>query len=470
MSSVPRLFAALFALTALRPDNGIAQQAASPPSIPVRNLTASVSTDSGVLRSAANVRALSNGNVIVNDNRLRRLVMLDSTLKKLTILADTAPGAPNRYGTQVTGLIPFIGDSSIFVDLESQSLIVVDPTGKFGRVMAPPKASDLRFMGSGFGNGFDEKGRAIYRVPRSAPVNAARPPSDGSGKQIITAQPDSAAIVRADFDTRAVDTIMFIKTPVSKQVAVSMQPGSMMMTSAMNPLPQTDDWVMLPDGTIAVARAVDYHLDWIGKDGKMTSTPKMPFDWKRITHEEKEQLLDSLRQANAKREAEAAANLPVINSASGRGGATGGATETRVTMGGGRGDGPPPPPGAIGLPAGMPRFPFVTVDATDLPDYYPPIRAGMMRADLEGNVWLMPSTSTLSTGSILGGAAAAQTSSLVYDVIGRDGVVKERVKLPPGRLIGAFGPNGVVFMTYSPVLGVTYLERGRITRSGASTQ
>jgi hypothetical protein len=474
MSIIRREVAAVFAALVVGGAESNAQQGAPTRAIPVRTLTPAVSTDSGVLRSTTNVRALSNGTVLVNDRLLRRLIMLDSTLKKLNIIADTAPGAPNRYGAQTTGLIPFMGDSSIFVDNESQSLILVDPNGKFGRVMAPPKASDLSFMASGFGNGFDEKGRAIYRVPRRAPGAASvRPPSDGSGKQIITSQPDSMAIVRADFDTRVVDTIMMIKTPVSKQVSVSMQPGSMMMTSAFNPLPQTDDWTMLPDGTIAVVRSVDYHMDWLGKDGKVTSTPKMPFDWKRITQEEKEQLLDSLKQAAAKRDAEAAAAGPVaVHSTTGRGGDGGSGdvhVSSRATGAGGAG-GPPPAPGAAGMPAGMPRFPFVTVDAADLPDYYPPIRAGMMRADPDGNVWLMPSTSTLSQGSILASAGTAQTSSLVYDVIGRDGVIKERVKLPPGRLIGAFGPNGLVFLTYSPVPGVAYLERARITRAGATAQ
>jgi hypothetical protein len=93
-----------------------------------------------------------------------------------------------------------------------------------------------------------------------------------------------------------------------------------------------------------------------------------------------------------------------------------------------------------------------------------------MRADLEGNVWLMPSTSTLSQGTILGGATAAQTSSLVYDVVGRDGVIKERVKLPPGRNIAAFGPGGVVYMVYAPAPGTVFLERAHVARSGASTQ
>jgi hypothetical protein len=117
----------------------------------------------------------------------------------------------------------------------------------------------------------------------------------------------------------------------------------------------------------------------------------------------------------------------------------------------------------------MPRMPFVTVDVADLPDYYPPIRAGQVRSDYEGNVWILPSTSTLSQGTILG-TAAAQSSSLVYDVVGRDGVVKERVKLPPGRNIVAFGPNGVVYLSHAPVPGVAFLERARIVRSGANTQ
>ena len=464
----------MFAVTVLTTGESFAQQAATPPSIPVRALTVAISTDSGVFRSASNVRALSNGSVLVNDRLLRRLVMLDSTLRRINILADTAPGAPNRYGAQVAGLIPFVGDSSIFIDNESQSLIVIDPNGKFGRVIAPPKASDLRAMTSGVANGFDQRGRAIYLVSRSQPPRGPTP-QDPSGKPTIRTLPDSAAIVRADFDTRTVDTIMLIKTPPAKSVMVQPTPNMTMSMNAFNPLPQTDDWTLLPDGTIAVIRAQDYHLDWLGKDGKLTSTPKMPFDWKRITHEEKEHLIDSLKQAYEKAQSKPAADAgaqKVVDAGGGRGGEA----EKRVAMGvaGAGGVAPPagsapPPPGVLGVTAGF-RMPFVTLEPSELPDYYPPVRAGMMRADPDGNVWLMPSTSTLSQGSILAGAAAAQTSSLVYDVIGRDGVIKERVKLPPGRNLAAFGPNGVVFMVYAPVPGVSYVERARITRSGAMTQ
>jgi hypothetical protein len=473
MSFVRRGAAAVFAVIVVGAGEGAAQQAAPQPAIPVRALTPAISTDSGVFRSATHVRALSNGSVIVNDRLRRRLVMLDSSLRNLRILADTAPGAPNRYPAQVTGVLPFTGDSSIFVDNESQSLIVLDPSGMFGRIMAPPKASDLSRMVSALSStGFDAKGRPIYRVPRLSPGGGRgeRIAPDGSGRQVITSQPDSAAIVRADFDTRAVDTIMMIKIPVQKMVQVSPQPGMTVGTFAFNPLPQTDEWTLLPDGTIAVVRGQDYHIDWLSPDGKLTSTPKMPFDWKRITQEEKQHLLDSLKAANAKREAEAAANP--MSPAGGRGGAGGGGDRIAVERGTvGAGGGPPPPPGAVGGPGtpGMPRMPFATVDITDLPDYYPPIREGQVRSDREGNVWILPSTSTLSQGTILG-SATAQTSSLVYDVVGRDGVIKERVKLPAGRNIVAFGPGGLVYMVHAPLPGVIYLERARIARSGASTQ
>jgi hypothetical protein len=475
MSVVRREVAALFAALVMGPAQGIAQQAVTLPAIPVRTLTAATSTDSGVVRSVMGIRALANGSVIVNDWLLRRLIMLDSTLKRVNILADTAPGAPNRYGSRPTGLLPFVSDSSIFLDNESQSMIVVDPTGTFGRVMAPPKVSDLSMMNTSSG-GFDEKGRVVYRVPRrsAGPPQPMPRPTDATGKPTITLGMDSAAIVRADFDTRSVDTIMMLKIPVSKSMMVQMQPGSFYSTSVFNPLPQTDDWALLPDGTIAVVRGQDYHIDWLSKDGKLTSTPKMPFDWKKITQEDKEHLIDSLKQAYdkayEKRAADLAANPPTPSAGAGRGdaggGHGGGTTMTMFSSSGGPGGLPPIMPG---MPADF-RMPFVTYEPSELPDYYPPVRAGMMRADREGNVWLLPSTSSLSQGSILSGPAAAQTSSLVYDVVGRDGVIKERVKLPPGRNIVAFAPNGVVYLQYAPAPGVIYLERARIARSGATTQ
>ena len=42
----------------------------------------------------------------------------------------------------------------------------------------------------------------------------------------------------------------------------------------------------------AVVRGHDYHIDWIAPNGATHSTPKLPFDWKRLTDEEKQQAKD----------------------------------------------------------------------------------------------------------------------------------------------------------------------------------
>jgi hypothetical protein len=88
-------------------------------------------------------------------------------------------------------------------------------------------------------------------------------------------------------------------------------------------------------------------------------------------------------------------------------------------------------------------------------DYYPPVRAGQFKADREGNVWVLPSTSSLSTSANAG---------LVWDVVNRKGEIIEHVKLPEGRNLAGFGPGGVVYMIYAPSPGRILLERARIIR------
>ena len=48
----------------------------------------------------------------------------------------------------------------------------------------------------------------------------------------------------------------------------------------------------------------------------------------------------------------------------------------------------------------------------------------------------------------------------VYDVINRQGVLIDRIQVPPGRVIAGFGPGGVVYI--GVVDGnITRLERAR---------
>src|SRR5205809_1009177 len=65
--------------------------------------------------------------VLVNDVQTRRLLMFDSTLTHVTVVADTTSATANAYSGRMGGLIAYRGDSSLFVDPQSMSMLVIDP-------------------------------------------------------------------------------------------------------------------------------------------------------------------------------------------------------------------------------------------------------------------------------------------------------------------------------------------------------
>jgi len=97
-------------------------------------------------------------------------------------------------------------------------------------------------------------------------------------------------------------------------------------------------------------------------------------------------------------------------------------------------------------------MPPQVVTIKDLPDYVPPVyTTGTMRADPDGNIWILPSTSSHSAGGLL------------YDVINRKCEVFQRVRIPQGRALAGFGAKGVVYLTAKDASG-THIERARLSK------
>ncbi|HEV7839619.1 MAG TPA: hypothetical protein VGO75_16230, partial [Gemmatimonadaceae bacterium] len=386
---------------------------------PIRQLGPVTRVATEPLGAVSNVRQLPGGRVLVNDIIGRRVVLFDSTLSQFTVVADTTSATANAYGARPGGLIPFRGDSTLFVDPASLSMLLIDPNGKMGRVMSVPRANDAGFLvGGPFGfPGFDPQGRLVYR----APPRLVFPQRPASGRlPEIPQQPDSAALVRVDLATRKVDTVTFFKTPKIQMNVTQTPDGGIRMSATMNPLPQTDDWAVLPDGTIALVRTRDYHVDFISPDGKVTSAPKIPFQWERLTDEQKVVLVDSARVAMERMrasgqggpnggfgfqfggggrgpvgggEATRAASVGLAGAAQGGGqpaaatspagsATTPSATAQAGTMtvtSGGNTTVTTVGPGGGGLPGPLP--PLTMVSPTELPDYRPAFGPGATRVD-----------------------------------------------------------------------------------------
>lgn len=392
---------------------------------PVRQLGPITAGTGETFANIGAIRALSTGGLLINDIPGRRVLLFDPGLASFTVVADSTSATATAYGAQPGAVVAYRGDSSIFIDPASVSMLVIDPAGKIGRVMAVPRAEDARGLGGlAGGTAVDPSGRLIYRV--GARIQMSGPPrriegAAGAGGFAMPDIPDSAFVVRVDLASRKVDTVGFIRTPKVKMESRQDDRGNMTISSLINPLPVVDDWAVLPDGSVAFVRGRDYHVDWVGADGTKTSSPKIAFDWQRMTEDDKIAFIDSVKAARER----LGANAPVPGG--------GGSPQAQIFIGtGGPGGGAPPSPGnRTGITAAPPMS-FVT--ASELPDYKPPFFANSTRADRDGNLWIR----TIPTAPIAGGP--------VYDVINRKGELIERVQIPPGRTVIGFGPGGAVFL------------------------
>lgn len=444
--------------------------------IPVRELAPPEAVSRDSVGYLYGVRELSDGRLLVNDAGARRLLLFDRSLQSAIVVADSGSGHGTSYGTRPTGIISYAGDTTLLVDLGARAFLVVSPDGRIVRVMSAPRPSDVSFMWNpGFGTpAFDPKGRLIYRawlMPSMRGLMAGaggehgvasgvsggsgssgHGAAGGGGTNLTITPADSAPVLRADFDTRAVDTLAWVRIPRLRGTMTPI-PGGMRMVPTINPLSTIDDWVALSDGSIAVLRGQDYHMEWIGADGVVTSSPKMPFDWKRLSREEKAAIVDSTR-----RQLERQGPLGVMGgggSASAAAAASSPLPNPMMAMPHTMPVAPPPgaerePPPRRLLPSDTARGVPGVVAPEEIPDYVPPIlRPGNMKVDPQGNVWVLPSTST------------AAGSGLRYDVIDRRGRIVQRVRLPIGRALAGFGANGTVYLT-AHGSGGTRIERTRI--------
>jgi hypothetical protein len=398
------------------------------------------------------VRPLPNGSLLVNDVLKRQLTMLDQALTGTTVIADSSASAVNSYGIRGGGLVPYFADSTLFVDPAGLSMFVLDPAGKIARVASVPRSQDASAIGTNTlsNPGLDAKGRLVYRAGMTFGRPAGAMPGAGRGNGntpfAFPEPPDSSAIVRVDLVSRKLDTAAFFKIAKLKMEMKQLENGGMSMTSMQNPLPLIDDWALLADGSIAIVRGQDYHVDFVNADGSISSGSKIPFDWQRLTDEAKVAVIDSAtKAAEAARAAmaQAMANggpMPVA--------AAGGAPQmvfnmtTSVGGGGGGGGGAQR---MMSGPGGQPSAPSF-IPANELPDYRPAFGPGAVRGDADGNVWVR--TSAVRTGS----------AGSIYDVINRRGELIDRIQLPAGRQIVGFGKGGVVYMSARDASG-SWIER-----------
>jgi len=398
----------------------LASHVAFAQAIPIRQLSEPDARSAASLPRMSEVRELRDRRVVFTAMLGQTVTLCEADLRSCRAYVDSTSLTPGSLPSMRMSLLHFPGDSIAIVDASAMVLVMLDASGRPGHVVALPHPRDASMLSLSLGGlpRVDPNGRLVYRAryepPRILPAPGERytPP----------ASPDSYPVVRVTFETRAVDTLAVVAAPGSSKTTSGMSAdGKLQISTKVNPLPVVDDWALLSDGTVAIVRGHDYHVDWVDPDGTRRSTPKMPFDWRRITDDEKMHIIDSVEVLRARMQR-------MIDSvyASGYTGR-----------------------GAASAPARKESM----MAPSELPDYYPPIRLGSVLGDRDGNVWVLPGTSLSARGGLL------------YDVVNREGSIVERVQLPPGCSLVGFGSGGVVYyMQYSTDDKGTHLFRAHIVR------
>ncbi|HSU96243.1 MAG TPA: hypothetical protein VLI40_03385 [Gemmatimonadaceae bacterium] len=416
-------------------------QSTLPPVRPLGQITVASPSE---FASISSVRALSDGSVLVNDLTARKVTLLDPTLAHGTVIADSTSATSMAYSSRLGGLIAYHGDTTLFVDPQSMSMLVLDGAGKVARVMSVPKAQDATFLiGGPFGNpGMDPSGRLVYRTmlqPKFVPPGP-------DGKTLAPVMADSAPIIRFDLGERRADTAGYIKVPAPR-ISINSSEGNVRVTMQMNPLGITDDWALLPDGNIAIVRGADFRVDLLKPDGTVVKGEKIPFEWQRLNDSSKQVIVDSARKIveDARNRQLAIMQGSASSTTGSTSAAPSGGAVFRMRVEGG-----PPAAGAPATRSGgtsieLPPVEFVPL--SEMPDYRPAFTAGAVRADADGNLWIR--TSTMSKGA------------QVYDVVNGSGQLIDRVQLPAGRTIAGFGKGGVMYLAVRDGTVGVRLEKAR---------
>ncbi|MEP6495732.1 MAG: hypothetical protein ABJF01_23815 [bacterium] len=443
---------------------GALAQPVPPPKqgVPVVDLPAATVMTRETFGGILGLRQSSDGSVLVNDAARRQITLFDTTLATSTVVMDSTPGTSTSYGQFATALIPFLGDSSLFGDRPTQTMLVLDGRGRVARSLALPRRLDFFAVNSG-PSAMDAEGRLVYRGMR--PMPGMHMPLAPQTMGLA----DSIPILRADLDFRRIDTIGRIARPVMKVMTQPTSDGKIGSLWTVDPLQSVDEWAVLSNGAVAFVRGHDYHVDWIQAGGSAMATPKLPFDWKRLGDDDKARVTDSVRAgqnallANGYPQAEYGIFNPC--GAPATNGPPPGAT-------GRAGNGGAPPadmdrsgcaqviqtsyiPAVGGVPAraisqALPPFADL-IRAGPVADYRAPIGINSTLADRDGNLWILPRLSTLS-----------KNGELVYDVVNAEGKLFERVRLPAGRAIAGFGKGGVVYLTSGDRASGFHLERTKL--------
>lgn len=338
------------------------------------------------------VRELPDGRVVVAD-----------PLGQVVVRIDLGTGAADTVGTvgegpaeyrQPDAVWPLPGGRSLLVDLGNGRLTELSPDLEFGATR-PYSMGDMS-MGQiviALPQAVDDRGRLYFR---------------GFGRMGM--ESDSADILRFDPESETLDAVVSFGLPETIRETVG-GPSEQNERVSQVPLSAGDAWGVSPDGRVVIARAGDYHVDWVAEDGSVTSGPSIPYTPVGLGRAEKEEW------AHGRLETGGGLGIAIE--------VENGSMTMRASRGGGSDD-------------------DEDLDGYAWPEFKPAFYDGAIPVDGLGRAWVRRHRDA--------GEAP------MYDVFGGSGERRMVVELPMNRRVVGFG-NDVLYAVHMDEFGLQTLER-----------
>jgi hypothetical protein len=393
--------------------------------VPTRSLGPVVAT-SQTLGSVSEIRQLSDGRVLVNDAGSKQVLLFDSLLKTSKVVLDSGGLQDHRYGTRGGPLIPYLADTTLFLDYAASALVVIDANGRVARTAATPPTGGrggITTMLTGRARP-DARGRLLFSSGGTRGTVA--PPSFAAGTRMSV---DFAVMFGYDLVRHTLDTVFWVRADTTYTPPSAVRPprpgespfADLYRTREL--FPTVTEQTVMSDGTIAIVRGLDYHIDWVSATGVVTSSPRISHEWKRLTDTDKKRMADSMASvrdtANKNTLAALAPGSIPLYDAVGR--IVTWSVPSRTSTAPPRPVPPPPPEASAPIPPDL------------IPDFMPATGNGLL-ADQDNQLWVPLSYTMLPP------------LTRVFDIIDRTGKLVDRVSVDPSITIAGFGKGGFVYL------------------------
>lgn len=203
--------------------------------------------------SPVGFRALDDDRVLVADQLEQALSLLDLTTGVVTPLGRSGDG-PGEFGMPGP-LFAGAADTTYMLDMGNRRLLII-PRG--GPIL--PRSIPLSHP-SGvpvLPRGVDARGRIYFDLG-----GIAMPGLEESVKA------GRAPLMRWDPATDRTDTLASVQFPPMAPAG----PGEVRISMGGGTYQPRDEWSVLPDGRVGLARAVEYRVEWLGGDRPIVGPP-----------------------------------------------------------------------------------------------------------------------------------------------------------------------------------------------------